>query len=233
MNVALLKKQYDELLLMEDSDDGIFDFKKNLLGSDSDDVLDFHLSILTNKEDEYLQSDLCAFFSDRKDKEKAGAFLYKKYKAGVEDIGLKADIIQILGHLRSPHAREAALENITIRKGDLRYRCIIVLGWVGDKTDLKVLDDRLLNDPDGQLRGYAATAMRQIWFNHPGTKNGILGYLKNAVEKETEERALQGIIITAQELLKKKLGLKESNYGEVSGDIQAAKAKTIAALKDH
>jgi hypothetical protein len=97
--------------------------------------------------------------------------------------------------------------------------------------DIAVLNDRLLNDPDGQLRGYAATAMRQIWFNHPKTKNEILNFLKEAITKEEDEDALRGIIITAQDLLKKKLGLKESRYGDVTGDYGAAKAKTTAALK--
>lgn len=141
-------------------------------------------------------------------------------------------MIQLLGNLRSKYAKEVALENITIRKADLRYRSIIVLGWVGGKTELKVLDDRLLNDPDPQLRGYAASAMRQIWFNHPKTKDEILGYIKNAIDKETDDKALTGMVLTVQALLKKKLGLKESQYGDVSGDVQAAKEKTVKALKD-
>lgn len=88
-----------------------------------------------------------------------------------------------------------------------------------------------MNDPDGQLRGYAATAMRQIWFNHAKTKDEILHYLKEAIDKEEDDRALEGIIITAQELLKKKLGLKESKYGDVTGDYRASKTKTQDALK--
>ncbi|GGE45596.1 HEAT repeat protein [Pedobacter psychrotolerans] len=231
MDLDELKVQYKALLEMEDTDDGIFEFKTKLLSSDADEVLDFHLEILSKGDDEYLKRDLFAFFSDRKDKTHVGQFLYDRYKSGIEDLNVKADLIQILGHLRSKYAREVALENITIRKGDLRYRSIIVLGWVGTHKDLSVLNDRLLNDPDGQLRGYAATAMRQIWFNHPKTKDEILSYLKAAIAQEDDDRALEGIIITAQELLKKKLGLKESKYGDVTGDYQTAKVKTIDALK--
>lgn len=91
----------------------------------------------------------------------------------------------------------------------------------------------MLNDPDGQLRGYAATAMRQIWFNHGKTKDEILHYLKEAINKEDDERALEGIIITAQELFKKKLSLKESRYGDLSGDFKEAKSKTIIALSGY
>ena len=230
MDLVQLKEKYKQLTKMEDTDDGIFEFKSSLLASDNDDILEFHLQIQGDHNDEYLRRDLFAFFSERKNKEQVAEFLYNRYEAGIEDLQIKADVIQILGHLRSKYAREIALENITIRKGDLRYRCIIVLGWVGNQKDLKVLNDRLLNDSDGQLRGYAATAMRQIWFNHAKTKNEILHYLKEAINKEDDERALEGIIITAQELLKKKLGLKESKYGDVSGDFKEAKNKTINAL---
>lgn len=231
--IESLQKHYKELILLEDSDDGIFEFKDELLSSDDEDVLEFHFKILEDKNDEYLKRDLFSFFSDRRDKEKVDEFLYKKYKAGIDNIELKADVIQILGHLRGKHAREVALENISIRKGDLRYRSIIVLGWVGTKTDLKILDERLLTDPDPQLRGYAATAMRQIWFNHPKTKEDILGYIKGAIQNETAAEALEGMIITVQDLLKKKLGLKESKYGDVTGDMDAAKVKTIEALKSY
>ncbi|RWX00575.1 hypothetical protein [Flavobacterium cerinum] len=101
---------------------------------------------------------------------------------------------------------------------------------IGTKIDLKVLNERLLNDPDPQLRGYAATAMRQIWFKHPKSKDEILKHIKKAIPEEKKEKALEGMIITVQELLKKKLGLKESKYGEVTGDIEASKVKTITAL---
>ena len=225
-----LQKHYKDLLLLEDSDDGIFDFKNELLSSDEDEVLEFHFEILKDQNDEYLRRDLFAFFSERKDKDRADEFLYKKYKEGIEDISLRADTIQIMGHLRGKHTKEVVLENISISEGDLRYRSIIVLGWVGSKTDLKVLNERLLTDPAPQLRGYAATAMRQIWFNHPKSKDEILKYIKKAIPEENEKKALEGMIITAQELLKKKLGLKESKYGEVTGDIKASKVKAIAAL---
>ena len=226
----ILQKHYKDLLLLEDSDDGIFDFKSELLSSDADEVLEFHFEILKDKNDEYLRRDLFAFFSDRRDKGKVDEFLYKKYKQGIDNIELRADVIQIMGHLQGKHAKEVALENISIGEGDLRYRSIIVLGWVGSKTDLRVLNERLLTDPDPQLRGYAATAMRQIWFRHPRSKEEILDYIKNAISEEEQEKALEGIIITAQELLKKKLGLKESRYGEVTGDIEVAKIKAIAVL---
>lgn len=35
---------------------------------------------------------------------------------------------------------------------------------MGDKNDLPLLNERLQNELNDKLRGYAATAMRQIWF---------------------------------------------------------------------
>jgi len=231
MNTKELEKMYQELLKMDDTDDGIFDFEEALLSSDDDETLNFHFNILQDDNDEYLKAELFSFFTNRENINVVDDFLYRKYIENKGNDEIISEIIQLLGHLKGSHAKEVALENITIRKGDLRYRSIIVLGWVGNQKDLGALNDRLLNDPDGQLRGYAATAMRQIWFNHPKTKDEILHYLKNAISKEEDNKALEGIIITAQELLKKKLGLKESNYGDVTGDYQVAKIKTIDALK--
>lgn len=233
MEVKILNDEYKKLKKLEDSDDGIFEFKKKLLDSDDEDVLNFHFGLLKDKENENIYRDVFSFFSLRNNKEKTGEFLFKKYKSGIEDLALKADVIQILGHLRNKHAKEAALDNIKINKGDLRYRSIIVLGWVGNQEDIEILNERLLNDKDEQLRCYAATAMRQIWFSHPNTKEKILKCLKQAISLEKNEKALEGIIITTQELLKKKLGLKESKYGDVSGDIIVAKAKTTTALEKY
>ncbi len=232
MGLDHLKALYENLKKAETP----FEFKEELLSSDETNYLELHYKAIQDKAlSEKLRSTIKSFFFsealNKRDKTVVGEFLYQKYKSLSVEEPLKADIIQLLGHLRNRYAREAALENITIRKGDLRYRSIIVLGWVGSQKDLGVLNDRLLNDPDGQLRGYAATAMRQIWFNHAKTKDEILGYLKIAIDKEEDDRALEGIIITAQELLKKKLGLKESKYGDVSGDYQSSKIKTQAALK--
>ncbi|HLM53318.1 MAG TPA: HEAT repeat domain-containing protein [Pseudoxanthomonas sp.] len=238
MNIDNLEILYKNLKTLEDPFDTIFDFKEELLSSDCLDYLEFHYKIIQDPDlSEEAKSTIKFFFVadalNKRNKEKVGEFLYEKYIQGIEDTGLRADVIQLLSNLKSKYAKKVALENLTIRQGDLRYRSIIVLGWVGNQKDLSALNDRLLTDPDGQLRCYAATAMRQIWFNHPKTKDEILHYLKNAISKEEDKNALEGIIITAQELLKKKLGLKESKYGDVTGNYQAAQLKTINALKSY
>lgn len=238
MDIASVKEVYQTLKNSTDPFSHIFDFKEKLLSSDKNDFLEFHYAIIQDQSlPENVRGTLKSFFYseavNKRNKEIVGDFLYGKYSKGIDDLNLKADVIQLLGNLRDKHAKQVALENITIRKGDLRYRSIIVLGWVGDINDLEILNDRLVNDPDPQLRGYAATAMRQIWFNHPKAKNIILKFLKKAIEQEENEKALEGIIITTQELLKKKLGLKETKYGDVSGDIIVSKTKTANALESY
>lgn len=230
MNIEILNQKYRELKNLEDTDDGIFEFKNLLLADDEEETLNFHYDILSDRDDEYLHRDIFSFFKDRKNKSEVCNFLLNKYYNGIDDDMQKADIIQILGNLKSKNAEKIALENITSSNLDIRYRCIIVLGWVGTSNTLPVLNERMLNDNDGQLRGYAATAMRQIWFNHPATKEQITVFIRNAISTETDERALIGMIITIQELYRKKLGLKESAYGDVSGNIQEAKEKTIKLL---
>ncbi len=232
MKVSELQIKYEQLKQLEDSDDGIFEFKKLLLESDEEEVLLFHIEILKDREDLYLHRDIRSFFSKRKNLDKVISSIVEKINNGIEDPLLLADLIQILGNLRSPLVKEIINNEIHSIIRDIRYRCIIVLGWIGSTiNDLELLKERMLNDNDGQLRGYAATAMRQIWHNKKSTKTRITKYIKEAIINENDDEALTGMILTIQELHKKKLGLKESNYGDVSGDVQEAKLKTIKFLE--
>ncbi|MEI7870066.1 MAG: HEAT repeat domain-containing protein [Candidatus Methylumidiphilus sp.] len=221
---------YSKLVLAEDSDDYIFEFKNLLLSSDGTDILDFHFLILGNRKNEYLYHSIRSFFSKRKDKEFVSEFLYNKYQNGITDDILKADVIQILGNLRSKYAYILCINNIRSNLRDIRYRCIIVLGWVGTSIDLPILYERMVNDPDGQLRGFSATAMRQIWYKNKNAKDEITKYLNEAIRKEENEEAIIGMIITLQDLQKKKFGIKESQYGDISGDVVLSKQKAITNL---
>ncbi|WP_029410859.1 hypothetical protein, partial [Treponema pedis] len=92
--------------------------------------------------------------------------------------------------------------------------------------------ERLQNDTDDELRGEAATAMRQIWFAKRTTAEDILPYLCHAVVKETAEETLSSIIIVIQDLLQRKFGLQERiNEGIITGDPVKAKEKVIKTLK--
>ncbi|WP_055446379.1 HEAT repeat domain-containing protein [Lacinutrix mariniflava] len=232
MKIDELKIKYKELLSLEDSDDGIFEFKKLLLESDEDEIIQFHIDILNDRENQYLHRDIRSFFSKRKNSKKVISLILKKINEGIKEPLLLADLIQILGNFRSPLAKEIIVKEIRSSVRNIRYKCIIVLGWIGSNIDdLNILNERMLNDEDGQLRGYSATAMRQIWHNKKNTKNKITIFIKKAMSKENNKDALTGMILTIQELHKKKLGFKESNYGDVTGNVEEAKTKTIKMLE--
>lgn len=225
-----LEKEFYKLISLEDTDDGIFDFKKILLESDDNDVLEFHYSLLSRIDDAYLYRDILTFFSERKNKIKVADFLYIKYKSNSLNNKLRADIIETLGVLNTPMSRQVAIENINNNSYEIRYKSIIALGWTGIIEDIKMLNERMINDMEGKLREYSATAMRQIWYRHPESKEIITNYIYQAVQSENNEDALIGMIVTIQDLYKKKFGIKESRYGDVSGDVISAKEKMITFL---
>jgi hypothetical protein len=229
MEVKLLKEKFEELLKLEDTDDGIFDFKDLLLESDDIDILEYHFSLLSKVDDEYLYRDILYFFSERKDKIVVEDFLYSKYFREKSET-IKSDILKVLGDLKSSVARTIALKDINSKSYDLRYSCIIVLGWVGTEEDLIILNNQMLNDPEAKLREYSATAMRQIWYNYPDTREEITGYIYQAALQEKNEEALTGMIITIQDLYRKKFGIKESKYGDISGNVLKAKEKMMMFL---
>ncbi|QSI05302.1 HEAT repeat domain-containing protein [Treponema pedis] len=193
-------------------------------------ILDFHLNLLKNRENKDLYYRMRAYFSDRP-KEKIQVFLLDRLDKEQDNV-LKADIIQILGHIKSAKILPYVREHIKSKDGNIRERCIIVLGWMGNKDDLPILNERLQNDTDDELRGEAATAMRQIWFAKRATAEDILPYLYRAVVKEAAEETLSSIIIVIQDLLQRKFGLQERiNEGIITGDPVKAKEKVIKALK--
>jgi len=207
-----------------------YDLTKKLLINDDLAMLKLNYEFYKASIDDYnLHIHIGSVFKDRNEKEKVGDFLLNEFNI-TEDIRHKADIIQILGNMRNRHAKSLALEHITSPVRDLRYRSVIVLGWVGDPDTLATLNQSMLTDSDGELRCYSATAMLFIWFNYPETTNVITNYIKDAIENETDTEALSGMITTIQDLYKKKFGVTQSKYGDISGDIVNAKTKTIKFL---
>jgi hypothetical protein len=197
-----------------------------LLSSNDKTMLNYHYSLLKIKNNPDLYYDIRVSFTERP-KEIIEPFLLHKLETE-QDLSLKADAIQLLGNIRSAHILPYAKSNIKSDNRDIRYRCIIVIGWVGSKEDLPVLNERLNNEPDDELRGYSATAMRQIWFKKKATNEDILPYLYAAIIKEESEETLSMIIIVIQDLLKTKFGLKEDiNEGMIKGDVFKCKAKII------
>ena len=229
-----LKLKFDKFKAEDSLFDNIFEIKKDILSSDSIDYLEYHYELSYDESiKEGLRNMIKSFFDstieNKRDKQKTAMFLFQKYQNSSSNLR-KADILKILGHLRAREARELALQEIKSNNYDLRYSSIIVLGWTGTEKDLVILNERMLKDPEGQLRGYAATAMRQIWYNHPKTKDAIAEYICNAAPQEKNADALTGMIITIQTLYRKKFGIKESTYGDISGNVSEAKEKMMTFL---
>ncbi|MET4083231.1 hypothetical protein ABIB40_003200 [Pedobacter sp. UYP30] len=203
--------------------------KSMLLSSNIIEMLQYHYSLLKLRGNKDLYYDVRAAFKERP-KEIIEAFLLQKL-AAEKDVSLKADVVQLLGNIRSTKILPYAIQNIKSEIRDIRYRCIIVVGWVGSKENLPILNERLLNEPDDELRGYAATAMRQIWFKKKATAEDILPYLYAAIVRENNVETLAMIIIVIQDLLKRKFGMQERiDDGTITGDAIKAKQKIIKAL---
>ncbi|PBJ14604.1 HEAT repeat domain-containing protein [Flavobacterium sp. ACN6] len=212
----------------------IFKLKKELLSSDSDNFLEFHYEIsydLSLKDGirNMIKSFFYADVDNNRDKNKVAAFLYGKYLEILNNKG-KGELLRMLGHLRIPLAKELAEKEISSPDYDLRYNSIIVLGWTGTPKDLDVLNNRMIKDSNPLLRGYCATSMRQIWHRNPDTKNEIVLYIYNAIHIEKDNDALVGMIITIQDLYMRKFGIKESHYGDISGNVTKAKGEVVKFL---
>lgn len=226
-----MKNEFNRLKALPEigSFDAIMDFTDKLNIKNDNDTLEFHYSLLKDKESLDLYYDVRAAFMDR-NKETVKPFLLNKLKAEKDD-ELRADALQIAGTLKIEDALPYAREFIKSDIRDFRYRGIIVTGWLGNKSDISLLADRLFNEPDIQLRGYAATALRQLWSRLPETKDEIVKLLHKALSTEEEELATQLIIIVLQDLLKKKFGLRENiDEDVITGDVWKAKDKALSVL---
>ena len=106
------------------------------------------------------------------------------------------------------------------------------MGWVGGGEAIEPLSKILLKDPVPINRGWAATALRQLWFANKALASKILPYLKEAVFLEKNEQALKLVIISLQSILNKKFGLVEDiDRREIKGYTEKAKKKVLEYFK--
>jgi HEAT repeat protein len=231
-----LEKQYTSLKQLDEITQitATFEFNEELLKDNSEEMLEFHYSLLKdlpNDMEHYkLRNRIRAAFKERP-KEKIEPFLLAKLNSE-PNLSLKTDIILLLGLIRSAKVLPYIKANMKSDNGNIREICAVVLGWIGNKEDLPLLNERLLNETNDELRGSAATSMRQMWFKDKAAAEDILPYLYSAIIKEDSEDALRSIIITIQSLLKRKFGLQEKlNDRTITGDVFKAKEKIIKQLK--
>ncbi len=225
-----LNKLNERYLTARDSDDlsTQLDFIDELLSDNDEDIISFHYSLLKDKSDIRLFQRFRGNFKKRGDAGKK--FLLRKIKAET-DLDLKSEALFILGTMKCAEAKPIAIQFLNEDKYDYQYKGIIVIGWLGGKEDVPLLENILRNNKNSELRGYAASALRQIWHSNSKLKKKILRAYYEALENEADDDVNRTIISCTQDMLRKKFGIKESQYGEISGDIAVAKPKAIKALK--
>jgi len=208
----------------------------NLLIENSDaSIIEFQYNLLKNFDNQDLFYALRGEFY--RHKEDGKLFLLKRIKVE-KDINLKAESLFILGGLDDltfdeisfiKNIAKGFIKNYTEYK--LQYYGIIVIGWIGQKEELPILKNELLNNKYIQLRAYSASALRQVWYQYPRLKKSILKIYYDALTNEVDEKVNLYIVASIQSLLMKKFGIKETLKGEVIGDIDKAKLKAIKAIE--
>jgi HEAT repeat protein len=203
-------------------------FIKVLLSSNDQAVIDYHFSLLKNRENQKLYLRLRAAFAKRGTP--AGDYLVSLIQRE-RDPDLLGDALHLLGTMHRPEALPVARKLIGAANSELRDKACYVLGWVGTDEDVQRLGDCLLRDPDPKLRSDAATAHDQLRMRVPQSKDRLLTNLRIALNQEQDEEVLAWIIITIQYFLGKKFGLKEIiDEGTHTGDVLQARRKAQDAL---
>lgn len=203
------------------------DFIDDLLSDNDEEIISFHYSLLKDKSDIRLFQRFRANFKKRGDVGKN--FLLQKINYET-DFDLKSEALFILGTMKCAEAKPIAIQFLNEDKYDYQYKGIIVLGWLGGKEEVPLLENTLRNNENSELRGYAASALRQIWHNNSRLKKKMLKVYYETLENEVDDDVNRTIISCTQDMLRKKFGIKESQYGEISGDVAVAKPKAIKAL---
>jgi hypothetical protein len=147
---------------------------------------------------------------------KKGAELLLSKLDNKEDTTLHAEIIFCLGRLaddKIEKERTLAYARKFANADDdfLRNRAIIVLGWIGDATDIPLLGEHLLNDTNAKCRTWSATSFMQMYFRNKNQSlvDKGLPYLKQAISQETDYFALGSMIDVVKELAGKKFDLPQ------------------------
>lgn len=228
MSIDDLEREYGEI---KDSDDvsKYIEFVKHLLALTDSEAIEYHFNLLQREQDTKLRNHIRAGFVKRGTS--AERYLLARMKTD-KDSSLGVDILHILGRLRSGEAKRFAREFAAHRDPAHRRTAAYVLGWMADSSELPILQELLINDPDPTVRRDAATAHDQIMIRLPELRQRLVDSLGAALQNEKDDEVAAWVVITLQYILKKRFGLKE-NIDEAtwSGDLARAKAKAIQAVK--
>jgi len=208
----------------------MFDFGKRLIQSNTEDFLDFHYTILAERN---IDKELYDFITKKfKDRHSVGENYLLKRIVSEQDDFVKAMVLQVLGSFRysrvnrSEETAELARQFLISESNILRCRALWVIGWTGNVNDIDQISSLLLNDQENENRCWAATAMMQIYFKDKLSAEKSLYYLKIAINQEADLKALEGILISIQEITGKKLGLNAMSHNSPNAE------KITKALKN-
>lgn len=201
--------------------------------------IDFHYSLLNEKNVSNKMHQLLRrnFTHHGIDGEK---FLIEKIKTE-QDIFLKGDVLQMLGTYKYVSGKlldetaQYARNFLQSPEDTLRYRAIIVLGWVGNASDVDLLAQALFTDINNQNRGWGASGMMQLFFHEPKIKNKVMAHLQKALETEQDYFTLACILASLQEIAHKKWGISSTGRpeNEKKEQLDKAKQKAIKFLRKY
>ena len=194
---------------------------ENLLLSTNDlSVIDFQYDCLGDTTDKWAYLTCRAAFTKRSNIE---PYLLTKF-ASECDNHKKADVIHILGRIRSNKALALALENVDSNDTYLREVCLYVIGWTGQLNEINLLSKHLTSESTQKLKITAGSALRQIAWRITDSKNEILKVLKQAFYQENDRLVIARIIELISSITVKNLGLREDkeNPDELLGDVDKA-----------
>lgn len=198
-------------------------FKKLLLSSDNPEVIEYHFDLLKRSQNAHLHDTIARFFKWRRSS--GEEYLLSRLK-NEEDPHLLAMGIQILGSMHCKKALALARKLIKHPEPTVRERACLSIGWIGNKQDIPRLGKLQCSETDTKTRCWAATQQWHICLRYQGTEREVIGNLLKALENETTDEVIGSIIFTAQEVLKKKFGIKEErSTRRMIGDLDKAKTK--------
>ena len=208
-------------------------FAAKILSSQEPDVVALHFELLKKRDNWMLYIMLRDAFA--KGRSVAEQFLIQRIQTE-KDHELQKEALHFLGYLRSKEARRYAREFVLNKNSDLRETACYVLGWVCEAGDIPLLQDRLLNDSEQEVRITAATSLDQVRMRLPGETERIRAILAQALRKEDEGEVIAWIVITLQYVMGANFGLEEViEEGEYRGNVRLAKERASKALgiEDH
>ncbi|WP_431113279.1 hypothetical protein [Variovorax paradoxus] len=228
--LATLRRRFFTLRFSTDHA-AVFSFVGDLLDLHSAAALEYHYNLLLDSDtSDVVYDTLCRSFSMRG---AAGEdYLHARFMS-VDEPSLKATLLHVLGSFRTGNARRRketaahARAALASPHEELRCRGLWVIGWLGTSADIPRVGYLLTGDSAAINRQWAATTLMHIVYNHPSGAPAALNLLSEALAKETNKQALSGIVVAAQEITGKKLGLSATSHKTPSNDkLNAAMKRT-------